>query len=115
MDTMAEATAVAKDKIYIFFFVLKHNIFSLHLDDLCTAHLLLTEINICIDIENKLFSFHWSLSKLNRMKALKSVVHFQWSNLELPDCSMNRRYSTTCMYMYSGPELLKAWLALTIG
>ena len=42
MDRMAEAIAVAKDKIYIFF-VLYHNIFSLHLhvDDLCTAHLLL--------------------------------------------------------------------------
>ena len=37
---MVEATAVAKDKIYIFF-VFKHNIFSLHLDDLCPAHLLL--------------------------------------------------------------------------
>ena len=31
---------VAKDKIYIFF-VFKHNIFSLQLDDLCPAHLLL--------------------------------------------------------------------------
>ena len=39
MDRMVEATAVAKDKIYIFF-VFKH-IFSLHLDDLCPAHLLL--------------------------------------------------------------------------
>ena len=40
MDRMVEATAVAKDKIYIFL-VFKHNIFSLHLDDLCPAHLLL--------------------------------------------------------------------------
>ena len=31
---------VAKDKIYIFF-VFKHNIFSLQLDDLCPAHFLL--------------------------------------------------------------------------
>ena len=37
---MAEATAVAKDKILICF-VLYHNVFSLHVDDLCTAHLLL--------------------------------------------------------------------------
>ena len=40
MDRMDEATVVAKDKIS-FFFVFKHNIFSLHSDDLCTAHLLL--------------------------------------------------------------------------
>ena len=41
MDKMAEATAVAKDKIYFFLFRNMHNIFSLHSDDLCTAHLLL--------------------------------------------------------------------------
>ena len=69
----------------------------------CSFAITVAKIKICIDLENKLFSFHWSLSKLNtcRMKPLKFVVHFQWWNLERPNCSLNRRYSTTCMYMYS--------------
>ena len=53
MDRMVEATVVAKDKIYIFF-VFKHNIFSLHYSFATT----IAKINFCIDLENKLFSFH---------------------------------------------------------
>ena len=66
----------------------------------CSFAITVAKIKICIDLENKPFSFHWSLSKLNtcRMKPLKFVVHFQWWNLEHPDSSLNRRYSTTCMY-----------------
>ena len=51
MDKTVEATAVAKDKIYIFL-VLQHNIFILHLDDFAIT---VAKINICIDLENKLF------------------------------------------------------------
>ena len=69
----------------------------------CSFPITVAKIIIGIDLENKVFSFYWSLSKLNtcRMKPLKFVVHFQWWNLERPNCSLNRRYSTTCMYMYS--------------
>ena len=72
----------------------------------CSFAITVAKINICIDLENKLFSFHWSLSKLNtcRMKPLKFVVHFQWWNLERPDCSLNRTYSTTCNVCTCTPD-----------
>ena len=85
------------------YFVTQHLWFRLKWFVYCSFAITVAKINICIDLENKLFSFHWSLSKLYtcRMKPLKFVVHFQWWNLEHPDCSLNRRYSTTCVYMYS--------------
>ena len=103
MDRMAEKIAVAKDKTYIFLFCNTTSLVSLRWFVYCSFAITVAKINICIDLENKLFSFHWSLSKLNtcRMKPLKFAVHFQWWNLERPDCSLNRRYGTTCMYLYS--------------
>ena len=73
----------------------------------CSFVITLAKINICIGLENKLFSFHWSLSKLNtcRIKPLRFVVRFQWWNLERPDCSLNRRYSST-----SVRTLIPEWL-----
>ena len=51
MDKMVEATAVAKDKIYIFFGFATQHLY-LHLDDFAIT---VAKINICIDLENKLF------------------------------------------------------------